>query len=276
VLTIVKFKILFVFLTAFSFCNNSNEPVDYIARVNDVYLTTNYIRNIYPDMDSDNFASDDYLKSITSSWVKNEILYQQAERYHFDKEESIQYKIENYKKQLIIDSYVHFLLQTNIDVSENEIRNFYFQNRSSFLRDVDEAKVSHLILENFDESNRIKNVLRSRNRREIDQLFNNYNFETKVVRRGESIKELDKTIFESPPRTVLGPIPSDYGYHIIDVLSRSKAGSIRSIDDVRNEILQKLTQSKIQDYYNAYIDSLFSITDYEIKTENMHNRTLIP
>ena len=275
-LTIVKFKILFVFLTAFSFCNNSNEPVDYIARVNDVYLTTNYIRNIYPDMDSDNFASDDYLKSITSSWVKNEILYQQAERYHFDKEESIQYKIENYKKQLIIDSYVHFLLQTNIDVSENEIRNFYFQNRSSFLRDVDEAKVSHLILENFDESNRIKNVLRSRNRREIDQLFNNYNFETKVVRRGESIKELDKTIFESPQRTVLGPIPSDYGYHIIDVLSRSKAGSIRSIDDVRNEILQKLTQSKIQDYYNAYIDSLFSITDYEIKTENMHNRTLIP
>jgi len=272
----VKFKILFVFLTAFSFCNNSNEPVDYIARVNDVYLTTNYIRNIYPDMDSDNFASDDYLKSITSSWVKNEILYQQAERYHFDKEESIQYKIENYKKQLIIDSYVHFLLQTNIDVSENEIRNFYFQNRSSFLRDVDEAKVSHLILENFDESNRIKNVLRSRNRREIDQLFNNYNFETKVVRRGESIKELDKTIFESPQRTVLGPIPSDYGYHIIDVLSRSKAGSIRSIDDVRNEILQKLTQSKIQDYYNAYIDSLFSITDYEIKTENMHNRTLIP
>ena len=275
-LTIVKFKILFVFLTAFSFCNNSNEPVDYIARVNDVYLTTNYIRNIYLDMDSDNFASDDYLKSITSIWVKNEILYQQAERYHFDKEESIQYKIENYKKQLIIDSYVHFLLQTNIDVSENEIRNFYFQNRSSFLRDVDEAKVSHLILENFDESNRIKNVLRSRNRREIDQLFNNYNFETKVVRRGESIKELDKTIFESPQRTVLGPIPSDYGYHIIDVLSRSKAGSIRSIDDVRNEILQKLTQSKIQDYYNAYIDSLFSITDYEIKIENMHNRTLIP
>ncbi|MBU1066032.1 peptidyl-prolyl cis-trans isomerase [bacterium] len=226
-------------------------------------------------MDSDYFASDDYLKSLTSNWIKNEILYQQAEKYHFDKEESIQYKMGNFKKQLIIDSYVHYLLQTNINVSENEIRNFYFQNRSSFLRDVDEAKVSHLIVEDFDESNRIKNILRSRNRREIDQLFNNYTFETKVVRRGESIKELDKTIFESTPRTVIGPIPSDYGYHIIEVISRSKAGSIRSIDDVRNEILQKLTQAKIQDYYNAYIDSLFSITDYEIKYENLHDRTLI-
>jgi len=272
----VKFKILLLFLIAFSTCDISNKPPDYIARVNDVYLTTYYLQNTYPEMDSDSFTSDDYIKSIISNWVKNEILYQQAEKYHFDKEESIQYKIESYKKQLIIDSYVHYLLQTNINVSENEIRNFYFQNRNSFLRDVDEAKVSHLIVEDFDESNRIKNILRSRNRKDIDQLFNNYNFETKVVRRGESIKELDKTIFEAPPRTVLGPIPSDYGYHIIEVISRSKAGSIRSIDDVRNDILQKLTQAKIQDYYNAYIDSLFSITDYEIKTENIHNRTLIP
>jgi len=274
--TAVKFKILLLFLIAFSTCDTSNKPPDFIARVNDVYLTTNYLQNTYPEMDSDSFTSDDYIKSIISNWVKNEILYQQAEKYHFDKEESIQYKIESYKKQLIIDSYVHYLLQTNINVSENEIRNFYFQNRNSFLRDVDEAKVSHLIVEDFDESNRIKNILRSRNRKDIDQLFNNYNFETKVVRRGESIKELDKTIFEAPPRTVLGPIPSDYGYHIIEVISRSKAGSIRSIDDVRNDILQKLTQAKIQDYYNAYIDSLFSITDYEIKTENIHNRTLIP
>jgi len=272
----LKNKFLIIFLTAFSFCNNSNKPIDYIARVNDVYLTSNYLHNIYPEIETDFIAGDDYVKSITSNWVKNEILFKQAKKHHFDKDESIQYKTENYRKQLIIDSYIHFLLQTNIYVSESEIRTHYLQNRSSFLRNVDEAKVSHLIVEDFDESNRIKNILRSRNRRDIDQLFNNYTFETKVVRRGESIKEIDKTIFESMPRNVLGPIPSDYGYHIIEVISRSKAGTIRSIDDVRNEILQKLTQSKIQDFYNVYIDSLFSITDYEIKNENINNRTLIP
>ena len=131
--------------------------------------------------------------------------------------------------------------------------------------------MSHLVIGDFDEANRIKNILRSRNRREIDQLFSNYTFETKVVRRNESIKEIDKTIFESPRRNVLGPIPSDYGYHIIEVISRARAGSIRPIDEVRDEILQKLTQSKIQDYYNSYVDSIISITDYEIKNENISN-----
>lgn len=267
--------LLLLLLFAFSFCSKTDKPTNYIARVNDVYLDSDYLQKMYPDTDGEFSSNDDYIKSIVSSWVKNEILYQQAKKHHFDKDESIQYKVQNYKKQLIIDSYVHYLLQTSIQVSEDEIRNFYIKNRRSFLRDVDEAKVSHLIIEDFDEANRIKNILRSRNRRDIDQLFNKYSFETKVVRRGESIKEIDKTIFESPPRNVLGPIPTDYGYHIIEVISRSKAGTIRSIDDVRNEILQKLTQSKIQEFYNSYIDSLFSITDYDIKSENISNGTIL-
>lgn len=272
----IKKTPLFLLLLLFSLCDTSPEPVNYIARVNNAYLDADYLQKIYPDIFNEPVAGDDYLKSITSNWVKNEILYQQAEKYHFDKDESIQYKVENYKKQLIIDSYIHFLLQTSIQVNEDEIRSYYIKNKNSFLRDVDEAKVSHLIVDDFDEANHIKNILRSQNRKEIDLLFNKYTFETKVVRRGESIKEIDKTIFESTPRNVLGPIPSDYGYHIIEAISRSHAGSIRSIDDVRNDILEKLTQIKIQDFYNSYIDSLYSITDYEIKYENIHNRTITP
>lgn len=272
---IKKISVL-IFLLFFSFCNKSSEPTDYIARVNNTYLDFRYLQHLYPDIMNDSAPGDDYLKSITSNWVKNEILYEQAKKYHFDKDETIQYKIEDYKKQLIIDSYVKYLLQTNINVSEEEIRNYYIKNKKSFIRDVDEAKVSHIIVQDFDEANRIKNILRSRNRRDIDQLFSQYSFVTKVVRRGESLEEIDKTIFERTPRRVLGPIPTDYGYHIIEVISRSPAGSIRPIDDVRDIILERITQKKIQKFYNTYIDSLYSVTDYEIKTENLHNRTIIP
>ncbi|HDP68428.1 MAG TPA: hypothetical protein ENN20_08025 [Candidatus Marinimicrobia bacterium] len=272
----MKKNLFIVGIFIFSFCGKPGEPVDYLARVNNEYLTPDYIKTVYSEITADYTNNSDYMKSIVSNWVKNEILYQQAMKYRFDKDKSIQYKVENYQKQLIIDAYIRLLLQTNIHVSEDEIRNFYIQNRSSYLRDVDEAKVSHLIIDDFDEANRIKNILRSRNRKDIDQLFSNYRFETKVVRRGESIKELDKNIFESPPRNILGPIPSDYGYHIIEVISRYKARTIRSIDDVRNEILDKITQAKIQDYYNANLDSLLSITDYEIKHENINTRTFFP
>ncbi len=273
----MKIKVLFIFLFTFlAFCGRKNEPVDYIAHVNDIYLTKDDLLKNIPDIDDKNLTDINYIKSLITTWVKNEILYQQAKKYHFDKDETIVYKVNNFQKQLTIDSYIHFLLQSNISVSDKEIRTFYLENRNSFIRDVDEAKVSHIVISDFDEANRIKNVLRSRNRRDIDLLFTKYKFETKVVRRNESIKEIDKTIFESPRRNVLGPIPSDYGYHIIEVISRANAGSIRPIDDVRDEILQKLTQSKIQDYYNSYVDSIISITDYEIKNENILNWKITP
>jgi len=265
----VKKHNFFVVLLLFSFCGRDVKPVNYIARVNNAYLTKSNLLQMLPDIDNSKFVDEDFVKSVISSWVKNEIIFQHAEKYHFDRDESIAYKVQSYKKEIIIDSYIHYLLQSNISVSENEIRDYYFKNRKSFKRDVDEARVSHIFVDDFDEANRIKKILRSRNHKETDRLFLKYSFEKKIIRKGESIKEIDKTIFDTTPRNLFGPIPSDYGYHIIEVLSRSRAGTIRPIDDVRDEILQRITQIKIQENYNVLVDSLIRSSDFEIKYENI-------
>lgn len=263
-------KYFFIFtLFAFFGCANEQKPIDYIARVNDTYLTKEDLAKMLPDTDNSKFTNLEHIKSVVSSWVKNEILYENAKQYHFDKNESISYKVNNYKKNLIIDSYIQFLLQSNVTVSDSEIRDYYINNRKSFIRTTAEAKVTHVIVAGFEEANQIKSVLLSRNAREIEKLFSKYVFETKTVRRGESLKEIDKNIFESRPRNIIGPIPSDYGYHVIEVLSRFGKGSVRQIDDVRDEILQRITQTKIQLYHNDLLDSLLLSTDFDIKQENI-------
>jgi len=265
-------KYIFIFaLFSFFGCANEQKPLDYIARVNNTYLTNEDLAKMLPDIVNSKFIDPEQINSIISSWVKNEILYQNAKQYHFDKDESILYKVNNYRKNLIVDSYVHFLLQSNVTVSDSEIRDYYINNRKSFIRTTNEAKVTHVIVSDFEEANRIKSVLLSRNAGEIDKLFSKYVFETKTVRMGESLKEIDKNIFESRPRKIIGPIPSDYGYHVIEVLSRSGKGSVRQIDDVRDEILQRITQTKIQFYYNNLLDSLLLTTDFDIKQENITN-----
>ncbi|HCK99007.1 MAG TPA: hypothetical protein DHW42_02715 [Candidatus Marinimicrobia bacterium] len=263
-----KYIIVFI-LFSFLGCGNEQKPLDYIARVNDTYLTKEDLAKMLPNIDNSKFTDVEQLKSIISSWVKNEILYQNAKKYHFDKNESISYKVNNYKKSLIVDSYIQFLLQSNVTVSDTEIRDYYINNRKSFMRNTDEAKVTHVVLADFEEANKIKYILLSRNAREIDKLFSKYIFETKTVRKGESLKEIDKNIFESRPRNIIGPIPSDYGYHVIEVLSRFKKGSVRQIDDVRDEILQRITQTKIQFYHNNLLDSLLLSTNFDIKQENI-------
>jgi len=265
----LKIQAFILFLLFFSLCSKNQAPLDYLARVNDTYLTKDELLKILPDPDNPKFTDDDYIKSIISSWIENEIIYQRAKKYHFDRDESILFKVKKYKKELIIDSYIHYIIQSNVTVTEKEIRDYYFKNRSSFIREFDEAVVSHVVVNDFDEANHIKSVLESKKRSELDNLFQKYNFETKTISHGGAIKEIDKNIFETTPRRILGPIPTDYGYHIIEVLSRHRAGSVRSIDDVRDEILQQITQSKIQESYIALIDSLLSSTDIEIRDENI-------
>jgi parvulin-like peptidyl-prolyl isomerase len=263
--TIIVLSLLFLM------CSKKQVPADYFARVNDTYLTKDELLKILPDPDNPKFADKDYIKSIISSWIENEIIFQRAKKYHFDRDESILYKVKKYEKELIIDSYIHYLMQSNVTVTENEIRDYYFKNRSSFTREFDEATVSQVVVSDFVEANRIKAVLEAKKRSELDKLFQKYTFETKTASRGVPIKEIDKTIFETPPRKILGPIPTDYGYHVIEVLARYRAGSVHTIDEVRDEILQQITQSKIQESYTALVDSLISVSDIEIRDENVSN-----
>lgn len=250
-------------------CGPKVEKADYVARVNDTYLTADELIKIASYHNISGGISEERLKSVVSNWIEKEIIYQKAKDYHFDQDEVISRKLNNFKKDLINDAYIRYLLQTNVVISEEEIRDYYLANRKSFVRDFDEAKVSHVFVKDFEEANRIKSILRSRNRKEIERLFNTYNFETKTVRRGVSLEEIDKTIFETLPRHILGPIPTDYGYHVIEVISRSKKGTVCPIDDVRDEISQRLTQYKIQANYNAIVDSLIRVANYELKEENL-------
>jgi len=267
----LKIQSFILLVLLFSLCSKNQVPVDYLARVNDNYLTRDELLKILPDPDNPKFTDRDYIKSIISSWIENEIIYQQAKKYHFDRDESTLFKVKTYEKKLVIDSYIHYLMQSNVTLTENEIRDYYFKNRSSFTRKFDEATVSHVVVNDFEEANRIKSILESKKRSELDKLLQKYNFETKTIIHGGAIKEIDRTIFETTPRRILGPIPTDYGYHIIEVLSRYRAGSVRSIDEVRDEILQQITQSKIQESYTALIDSLLFSTDIEIRDENILN-----
>ena len=263
--------LIILFIIFFLSCSSTTDNKDYIARVGNTHLTKEDLSSLIPESNGIKPLNKDCLNSIVSSWIKKEVLFQKAKEYHFDKDEGLKIKVNNFFKDLTINSYVKYYLQTNVSISEQEIKDYYLKNRRCFIRDMEEAKVSHIVVQDFNETRKIKNTLLFRNHKELDKLFSKYKFETKIIRKGESLKELDKTIFETAPRHILGPIASDYGFHIIQVLSRYRKGSIRPIDEVRDEITQRLTQKKIQESYNSLVDSLILSSDYEINDDNLLN-----
>lgn len=262
---LIPFALLLLIISCGTHSNDDNV----IARVGGSTLRQKDLLMMIPETKDGLPLTEEFVNSIVSNWIQKEVLFQKAKEYHFDRDDYLKVKVNNFFRDLTIDSYVRYILQSNVTTSETEIRNYYSKNKGVFVRDLDEAKVSSVVVKNFEEALSIKGTLNSRNSKDLDNLFSKYAFETKFIRRGESLKELDKTIFESPPRKIYGPIASDYGFHIVEVLETFKSGSVRPIDEVRDEIIQRLTEQKIQENYNHYADSLVTIANYEINQKNI-------
>ncbi|PIS27287.1 MAG: hypothetical protein COT43_11295 [Candidatus Marinimicrobia bacterium CG08_land_8_20_14_0_20_45_22] len=263
-----KFFLLALIPLLFS-CGTHSDKNNVIARVGKSVLTQKDLEKMIPEALENFPISENFVNSLVSNWVRKETLYQKAKEYHFDRDEYLRVKTDNFLRDLTIDSYIRYILQNNIKISEVEIDNYYTMNKNSFVRDKDEAKISHVIVKNFDEALKIKSTLVNRDSEELNSLFKKYPFETKVIRRGESLTELDKTIFTSSPKQVCGPITSDYGFHIIEILGIYKSGSTHPEEDVRDEIIQRLTEQKIQEEYSQHVDSLLSSANYEINQKNI-------
>ena len=262
-----KFNILIMLVLFYAACSNHRE--DYVARVGNSYLTNEDLSRMLPDGGLSKNVDKNYLNSFVSTWLNKEILYQKARQYHFDREEGVRAKVADFYRDLTIDSYVRYYLQTSVIIDESEIRDYYFKNKCSYIRDRDEAKIVHVLVQDFNDAMAIKSALAARNKSALDSFYRKYEFETAVVRRGESLGEIDRNIFETSPRSIIGPIASPYGFHIVDVLARYSAGSARSIDEVRDEINQLLTSKKIHEQYDHLVDSLLQDANYEIKDENI-------
>jgi parvulin-like peptidyl-prolyl isomerase len=263
--TILTFIIPFFFFS----CSSKSKDDDYIARVGNKTLTAEELSLIIPETSDYQPITKKQIDSYISNWVKKEVLFQKAKEYHFDKDKTIQLKIENFKKEMVIDLFFKYYMQINVTINEEEIGNYYLENERCFIRDTKEAMVNHVLVQDFEGAKEIRDVLQSQNREKIGNLYDSYKFEAKIIKEGDAIEEIDKTIFENQSRRVLGPIATDYGYHIIEVIAIYDEGSTKPIEQVRDEIIQRLTQAKIQQNYNNFVDSLMSLADVEIDENNL-------
>jgi peptidyl-prolyl cis-trans isomerase C len=68
------------------------------------------------------------------------------------------------------------------------------------------------------------------------------------------VPEFSKAAFAAKPNTIVGPVKTQYGYHVILVTDRRPAG-VESFDKVKNNLKESLTSEKeikaLDDILNA-------------------------
>ena len=90
------------------------------------------------------------------------------------------------------------------------------------------------------------------------------------VARGELLPDLDKAVFNSPAGTVIDPLPTQSGLHIIKVESRLPS-EVPAFESLKDKIRKDASDDAFNRDYKAYIDRLRKDAFIQINEKNIPN-----
>ena len=171
----------------------------------------------------------------------------------------------------------------SVSISEDELRQSY-EDRIAEFQGVEERRASHILISVIEEgSDAEKFAARSRAEELLQivkrdpsqfgalaQEFSNdpgsaeSEGDLGFVQRGLMVESFDKALFESKIGSIVGPVETQYGYHIIRI-DDVRAVNTTSFEDAREDIEKGVRQSKVDETYltaaQTFSDRVY--TDYD-------------
>lgn len=233
--------LLFAFTAGLCSCelfNSSEAEKEPVARVQDVYLYVDEVRNSIPSKlnDADSITrADKYIRN----WVERQLMVSRAEQNLKEEKQEIQKKLQEYRNDLLIYSYQTELVNQKLDtvVTEREIRDYYEEHKERFvLRDhillVNYVKLDH----NAPKINEAKKNLMSDSDADLAQLedycfqfaSNFYLDQSSWVYLDDLLKEVPVTVSDATGflqnRDLIELTDEDYIYLVRILEARNKGG----------------------------------------------------
>jgi hypothetical protein len=239
-------------------CRQKNRsPV--VARVGVHELTLDDLYKSIPPEYSD-FITREQMINYVKQWIDNEILYEEALRQKIDKEDAIKSRLARMKQDLLCAEMVNrnSISSQNIQISDDMIQNYYNENKSKFLREKDAARYIQIVLDDASAAWSVKNQITSDNFLLLASKYSKVPVAdprtVPFVNLSDIPPQISREVSTIRVKGVSNPVKTDLGFLIVLVLDKQPKGSIRGIEEVRDDIVNVLS-TKTQ---NAAIEQMLS------------------
>lgn len=257
----------FIFFTG---CTEEKLPEDYLAVVNDRMLTMSTVKYL---IDS-TYLNDVSLEKIIDSWIEMELLTQAALSEGFEaKEEYAVLNDFNSRKLLAAQYLQEKLKEVNLNVSKEELENYFNKHINEFVLDYDIYKVNQIITKNLDKAIEIRNTT-------LSQL--DFSKSVRVIfkpedlideRYGVYFKEFDEMPFELANMIqtldegeITYPIYLGNGeYLVTQLVSKYEKNSEPKIEFVKEMIEERIIFERQREFYQKFISELIKKADIKIR-----------
>lgn len=251
----------------FAGCQRPAREQHVIVRVGDEKLTLDELLDEIPAPMRTHVSRED-LQEYVARWINIQILYQEAVRRKIDTHIDVRRELRKLEIELIANALLDQELDRPLEISEEEIQQYYEANRNSFLRTAPEIHALHVQCADATTADSLYRRLIggddfAETARRLAAQHGDASSWDSYFAEEETTPEIADYVFRMPIGTISKPIHSDFGYHIFKILNRYPNQTIRELEQVRSQIAAKLEVEKRQTRYRQLLSDLKSSTIVE-------------
>ena len=265
-----KKRISLLFITAILFlgCAEEKKQEDFIARVNDSYLSKKELNELIDTTSSSTF----YKSEVIRNWINQELMYQKAVEEGIIEEDKYKKLVKNSERELAAALLIkQYVAGETISIEPAELRLYYEENQDEFKL----AKNSYLlnIIHFSDEERAVEfrsNFLTSG----WDSTLINFKEDSTIINVWNKVLLKEQDIFPptilrlvkrlNPPEISIVISEGSGYYSIVQVLGKFLQGSLPPFEVLKDEIEIRYLAEKRNKLIEDYIEKLYSTNEIEV------------
>ena len=194
-------------------------------------------------------APDRYVE-VLRAMVREEILYQAAVGQQLDTKEEVKKRLEISRRQVLIEELLRQKVTPASQVTEEEVKKAYEDNKIQLTTEA--VKASHIMVKTEAEAETIQTELKAgksfeelAKAKSQDAGSAEKGGELGMLSRGQTEAEFETAAFALKDGEVSGVVKTQYGYHIIKVLSHET--TLQPYGEVKDRLREMLEKQKQRD-----------------------------
>ena len=148
-----------------------------------------------------------------------------------------------------------------ITISDEEIREYFEANKARFAKGAS-VHAKHILVDSEDKCNKLLESIVSGGKAFEDVAKESSTCPSGAnggdlgeFGKGQMVKEFEDAAFAAEIGHVVGPVKTQFGYHLIKVEDKKEAEDAK-LDDVKEQIKSEIMQKKQQEAYTAKVEAL--------------------
>ena len=174
--------------------------------------------------------------------------------------EEYQEMVENAKRDILAQMAMRETLK-DVVVSEEEIEAYYEANKQHFTKG-DTVSAKHILTDSEEKCNSILESITT-GEKEFETAAKEFSTCPSGAKggdlgefgRGQMVKEFEDAAFAAEIGHVVGPVKTQFGYHLIKVEKKNEA-IVASLEEVKETIRRTLLQQKQNEAYNTKVEEM--------------------